>query len=362
MADPQPSATTSGQQPKPNTTYVSGIWVSYKIDFRTRFRSSLYSIGRILHIMNPTTDTPSDPYLEFGNIKKEKGFKDIDAYCTSLKNLYMDRKTHKLNRERWLVTDILTYKDKKGNAKHEYLVATVKYGDATVYMRLERKLRSSKIKSKLFGASSSQPKPIPPPDDSESSPDTDSPAADLPPDIKDPRNTGSFSKLASDGVTFSKLPWLDKAELVDIIKFREGHYVPMLHLAILARCVNSVAVAYHDLTQNCYFFAHVTCEALKELNPEHDLPPTYGKVKPASWRGLPVGFMFNDSKGMVKKVVGSFKGEMDTFKSDIHQAVNNPESEIYVAAMERETEERRKREEAEEEIKRLRALLEAKNT
>jgi len=343
--------------------------------------------------MNPTTDIPFD--LEFGNIDKEKGFMDIDSYCTSLKNLYMARKTHKLNRARWLVTDISTYKDKSGAAKHEYLVATVKNGKDTVYMRIERKLRNSKLKSKLFGGSSSKPITPVAPDDSESSPDTDSPAADLPAaDMKDPRNTGSFSKKASDGVTFSRVPLIGEAVLVDIIKFREGHYVPMPHLAILARCVNNVAAEYHVLTQNCYFFAHVMCEALKELNPEHDVPPTDGKAKRASWHGLRMGLLFNDSKGMVKKVVASFNGDRDTFHSDIHQAVNNPESEIYLAAkrqkeeaekkeneerckreeaerMENEErrkreeaermgdEERRKREEAEEEIKRLKAQLAA---
>ena len=196
--------------------------------------------------------------------------------------------------------------------------AAVKYGEHTAYMRIERKLRYSKLKKKL-GLGSSQPsKPITPASDSDPSPDTDSPTVDSPAaDAKDARNTGLFSKLASDGVTFSRAQWVDKAVLVDIIKFKEGHYVPMLHLAVLARCINNVAVEYNILTQNCYFFAHVTCEALKELNPEHELPPTHGKAKRGTWHGLALDFMYNDSKGMVKKVVASFNKEMDAFNSEV---------------------------------------------
>jgi len=170
------------------------------------------------------------------------------------------------------------------------------------------------------------------------------------------RNISIFSKLASDGVTFSDLnlplPWTDNAEVIDIINFEEGHYVPLVRLAVLARCVHNKAVEYNVLTQNCYFFAHVTCEALKELHPKHTLPPAQGKAKQGTWNGLPVALLFDE--GMVKKVVESFNDEMAMFDLYIHEAVNNTESDVFVAeqakrqeAEGREKEERRKREEAE---------------
>jgi hypothetical protein len=99
----------------------------------------------------------------------------------------------------------------------------------------------------------------------------------------------------------------------------------MLHLALLARCINNEAVQYSVLTQNCYFFAHVMCEALKELNPEHDLPPTHGKAKRGTWHGLALNVMYNDSgKGMVKKMVETFPDELKTFDSDVGHFPYNP--------------------------------------
>ena len=209
-----------------------------------------------------------------------------------------------------MITNVKTYKDMDSKYKHEYLIATAKYDDNVIYVRLERRVRKSEAKEAQEALTSRTPPSQPSnphetptsPDDSEPSPDNGTaPAAD------DPLKQRRIKKLASDDVSFWSKLSMDKAELVDAIEFKESDCFSLPELIVLAQCVHSFAIGYSLLFQNCFFFAQVMCEALKKLCPSYIVPQVKSKIKRGTWHGFPANNFYNlSAQSMVTTVVDEF--------------------------------------------------------
>ena len=315
MEKQQPSPVWQNTQPP---TSGVGLWVSYNVGVLTRLRTFVQSAGRFFGVMKPSTDTNElGPFLEFGNLDKGMGFKDIDSFCISLQNIYMRYTTQKIDRERWKVTRISMYKDTNTGAKHEYLLATMRYGKLKIYMRIERNVQKSKV-GNLVGSSAPALAAVPvTSDDSDPSPKSDSP-----PDAPISRKKGIWSKIASDEVSFStSLTELGTGSdtIVDVIDFNKDSHIPLPRLAVLVRCVNNLTSEYHLLTQNCYWFAHVTAEVLKELYPDHTVSTPQGAKRQGMWNSLPMHLFFKDSEDVVEKVVEAFPVQWNQFVMEVTQ-------------------------------------------
>jgi flagellar biosynthesis GTPase FlhF len=269
--------------------------------------------------MSPPNESP---LLEFECIDSGRGFQDVNAYCSSLLVLYTNPKTHKTAQDRWKIARILTYKD-AGDVQHEYLIAEARNGKEVVYMRIERK-------------------------------------------------AGPFTNIASDGVGFlTKMAYsvgiasdgvsffstlsnsIGKSVLVNDVSFTR--HFPMPRLVVLARCVNKSAEGYGIFGQNCYFFARVTCEALKRLHPDCRSSELPNKGKQGRWHWLPLPMKAAPKVDViVNEVVALFHKEWEAFNAEVgrlsqskREEEGRKRKEAERIAAEREKEERRKREEAE---------------
>lgn len=368
MAEQPPSAIPSTQKQNESLAYGRGVWISYKVDFRSRVRSSLHSVAQFLRIMS----RPSiEPMEEFNGLKEAVGFDHVEGFCTSLSNLYKSAATYSIDRNRWKVTRISTFKSTRG-VEHESLVAEVVCGRMIVYLRIERKLHKSQV-GKLFSSGKSSkesPKPQSS-DDSDPSPDS----ATYPRDDTRPTPTRSTSKIASDEITYSKaftsVVSYKREEWVDAIEFPEGKQLSLPQIAVLARCVNSLGRTYNLVGENCYWFAHVMVETAKLIQTGFE-PSTDSKIskkKRGSW-----GDFLTTKKPtpeLIEQAKSTYDRKWEAFNKDIYDTINNENSEIYQKerqkreeAEKQEKEERQKREEAErkhEEAERLAAKKEEEN-
>ncbi|KIL60183.1 hypothetical protein M378DRAFT_14346 [Amanita muscaria Koide BX008] len=377
MAEQPPSAIPSTQKQNESLAYGRGVWISYKVDFRSRVRSSLHSVARFLRIMSQSS---SEPMEEFNGLKEDVGFDHVEGFCTSLSNLYKSAATHSIDQSRWKVTRISTFKS-TGGVQHESLVVEVVCGRVIVYLRIERKLHKSGI-GKLFSrrkSSKASPK-TQTSDDSDPSPDSTT----YPRDATRPTPTRPTSKIASDEITYSgvftNVVSFNGEEWVDAVEFPEGKQLSLPQIAVLARCVNSLGRTYNLVSENCYWFAHVMVETAKLIQPDFK-PSTDSRISKKK-RGTWSGFLTTEkpTPELIEQAKFTYDRKWEAFNKDIYDTINNENSEIYqkerqkrqeaerlIAEKEKqEKEERRKREEAErlgaekdEEIKRLRAELAA---
>ena len=305
-------AAADAQQQSP---YSSGILVSYKTDWRTLLRTSFISLARFCGIMGPLTDSLADPFLEFRSIDKSKptGFEHIDSFCTALQQLYTSHKTHKLNKDRWKITSVSTYKDTNNTAKHEYLLATAKHGSHVVYMRIERRLQMPTAGAGSINLAGSLSSP--------SASGADLTGSDMMP-VSSGATIGKWSKLASDEIKFSKQPFGTTSDAqVDAIEFAPEADMTLARLAVLVQCVHRSAARYHLLARNCYWFAHVTVEALKALQgPTACISSApQDKGKQGTWGLVPASIFYRDKTEVIDGVVKAFPEKWMEFLSEVRE-------------------------------------------
>ncbi|KAM6490694.1 hypothetical protein JOM56_014037 [Amanita muscaria] len=359
MAEQPPAAIPSAQEQNELPTYGTGVWISYKIDFRTRVRSSLRSLARFLRIMSQPSN---DVFEEFKGLKAHAS--DVETYYYFLSDLYKSANTWSLDRNRWMITKISTYKS-TGLFEHECLVADVECEGQKVYLRFERK-RSKKPSKAPNGGDTSNAK-------SQASDDSD------PDNITDPSednrptggsSSGSSSRRALDTILFAKTleNLVNPTECVEVLQFSEGKGLSLSQITVLARCVNNTGRMYHLLKANCYWFAHLVVQTAKLIEKDCKAESKSNK-KPGEWlRFLPIT---KNEPEVIQDVKAKYDELWAKFDDDIHKSVNNESSPVFIAerkAKEEERkakeEERRKREEAErqvenaeERIKKLEAAL-----
>jgi hypothetical protein len=170
------------------------------------------------------------------------GCRFVNSYRDRLTTLYSKPETQHLPRNRWMVSEIRTYKDRKTKVKHEYLVATLKDQlEHTILFRIERRVR---YKSLI-----------------------------------------SFKQRVTDEISIIKPSDLNVKQLVEDIIFDPNSRVPSLpELIILACTVSDYSREYGDLAQynyNCYWFCYVMTEYLKG-HCSYNQPPKQG-----AWLLLP---------------------------------------------------------------------------
>ncbi|KIL54874.1 hypothetical protein M378DRAFT_18466 [Amanita muscaria Koide BX008] len=332
MAEQPPIAAPSTQEQNEMSTYGRGLWISYKVDIRTRLRSLLHSVARFLRIMSPSSH---DPLEEFKILKRRKtGFASVEGFYTSLLNLYKSAATCRIDHNRWKVTKISTFKSTHG-VQHESLLADVVCGEVTVYLRFERKLHKSRVGKLFSNRSKATPKAQ---TSDESDPSSDN--ATSPHDPTEPFVTRSLSKYASDEMTYStilKRVTSGDDECVDVVQFAEGKGLTLPQIAVLAYCVNSMGPDYSLVEENCYWFAFVMGETAKLIETDFTLEKT-SRRKRGSWGSLLTTAKPTDE--LIEKAKFLYNKKWDAFNKDIYDSINNENSEIY-------QEERRKREEAE---------------
>ncbi|KIL62432.1 hypothetical protein M378DRAFT_794334 [Amanita muscaria Koide BX008] len=346
MAEQPPAAIPSAQEQNELPTYGTGVWISYKIDFRTQFEGLRERVN------------------------------DVETYYLSLSNLYMSPKACSLDRDRWTVAQISTYKATNG-FEHESLVVEVECEGAKVYLRIERRRSKSKINKTPSNAT---PK-------TQASDDSDSPSDNAAGPPEDNRPTGGSSsslspKVAYDTIKFSEtLKGLIKGEeCIEVVRFSKGKRLSLSQITVLARCVNTMEQSYTVLKANCYWFAHLVVRTAGLIEPDCQVE-SISKKKPGEFLNFQA--ISKSERAMIKDVKVEYDKKWAKFNDDIHKAVNNENSPIYKQALQREEEERkakeeernakeeekrkreeaeRKAEQAEERIKKLEALLAAQAT
>jgi hypothetical protein len=289
MAEQPPTAIPSTQEQNESPTYGTGVWISYKKDLRTRLRSSLHSVARFLRIMSQPSH---DIFEEFRDLKAD--FSTVKSYYNFLSTFYKSPETWLLDRNRWKITKISTYKS-TGFFKHEYLVAEVKCEEETVYLRIERR----RSKSRASKAS----------DDSDPSSTED----DLP---TGGGSSGSSSKTAHDTITFAKAlkTIVNDKECVEVIQFSEGKGLSLSQITVLALCVNSMGRIYSLLKANCYWFAHLVVKAAMLIEPASDVK-LVSKTRPGEWLNL-LPITKSDSE-VIQEVKAAYDKLWKTFNEDV---------------------------------------------
>ena len=293
MAEQQPVAQSSNmaQATKPAPTYgKSALRVSYKVPLSVRLRYTLSSIARFLR-MTKSIHFQSKEFKPLNNAYR------VDSYRDYLCLLYATPKNSKLSRSHWKATEINTYKDHSTKVRHEYLIANLSDGNGgTVFLRIERRLQDSSAKA--FGkaimgrgsGSRSQTGPSPPRSG------TDSDSQDGATTTVNDGKAKKFKKNAVDEVTLYD-PDLAKSKeeiksqvLVERIVFDPEHQIPLPELVVLACAINDHSKEYHFFEKNCYWFCYCAVEALKKRHLGMQMPVN---GKPASWRGLPTGHLWD---------------------------------------------------------------------
>ena len=286
MAEQQPPAHISDvpQEESANNGKVV-LRLSYKVPFHVRLRSTINSVARFLRIMHRPYQNPEDAD-EFRPIKH--GYRFVDSYRDRLTLLYSKPETLHLDRKRWMISEIRTYKDKKTRVLHEYLIATVydHYGN-TVLFRIERRVRDSVVKSigkRLLpgsrkGSSSTSP-PVGTDLDHQEGVQVKKPS--------------KFMKRALDQVSIIKPSDLDVNQLpVEHIVFNSGHHVSLPELIILAYTISDFSREYHLTQSNCYWFCYIAIEYLKKHYPctQPELP---GRKQQGTWSMLVGNLVYKD--------------------------------------------------------------------
>jgi hypothetical protein len=273
---PQAHSSDDPQEESANNSKLI-LRLSYKVPFHIRLRSTVNSIARFLRIMQRPYENPEDAD-EFRPIKH--GYRFVDSYRDRLTLLYSKPETQHLDRKRWMISEIRTYKDRKTRVKHEYLIATVydQYGQ-TILFRIERRVRDSVIKSigKRFlpGSHTSASSSFPPAG-------TDL-ANQEGVQVKKP---SKFMKRALDQISIVKPSDLDPKQLpVEHIVFNSGHHVSLPELIILAYTISDYSREYHLTQSNCYWFCYIAIEYLKKHYP-HTQPKLPGRKQQGTWSML----------------------------------------------------------------------------
>ena len=278
MTEQQPQAHSSDvpqEEPANNGKLI--LRLSYKVPFHVRLRSTINSIARFLRIMQRPYENPEDAD-EFRPIKH--GYRFVDSYRDRLTLLYSKPETQHLDRKRWLISEIHTYKDRKTRVKHEYLIANVndQYGN-TVLFRIERRVRDSVIKSisQRFLPGSHKG----------ASPTSPTAGTDLTNEesvqVKKP---SKWMKRALDQISIVKPSDLDPKQLpVEHIVFDSGHHVSLPELIILAYTISDYSREYHLTQFNCYWFCYIAIEYLKKHYP-YTQPKLPGRKQQGTWSML----------------------------------------------------------------------------
>ena len=223
-----------------STTYnMPVLYVSYKVSFYTRLLNTLNAMTGFLGISSKSQSPNPQEAPEIKPINH--GHRYLESYRDRLCSLYTEPAYTRLSFERWKVSEIRTYKDTGSPVKHEYLVARVHDENSEILLRIERRVQD--------------------------------------PDTIEPNGQGSissmdkFKKVACDQITLLSPSTFKNDQLpVSHFQFHDGHHVPLPKLIVLACTVNDCDRTYNVLLRNCYWFCHVTSEALKKVFNFTDLP------------------------------------------------------------------------------------------
>lgn len=209
------------------------LYVSYKVSFYTHLLCTLNAMTSGLLGISRSRSTNPQEAPEIRPINH--GHRYLESYRDRLCSLYTEPACAHLSFDRWKVSEIRTYKDKGSQVKHEYLVATVHdENNMEILLRIERRIQD---------------------------PDTIEPngQSSLP-------STDKFKKVACDQITLLPPSTIKDDQLpVGHFRFHDGHHVPLPKLVVLACTVNEHCRIYNALLRNCYWFCHVTSEALKKM-------------------------------------------------------------------------------------------------
>lgn len=221
--------------------------------------------------MQPAYQDPEDAE-EFLPIKQ--GYQFADSYCDRLTLLYSRPETQHLSRERWRASEICTYRDRRKNVKHEYLVATLKDNLGNIVLiRFERGVQGSVIESivkSLF--------PI------ELEAGSTSPPAGADSAKQEAVHEQKSTKEAIDQISIVKPSDFNVTQVpVERVVFDPNNRVPSLpELIILARAIGSYSRRYHLTQYNYSWFCYLAIEYLKRhyLYPR---PHLTGRNDQATW-------------------------------------------------------------------------------
>jgi len=301
-----------------STTYnMPVLYVSYKVSFYTRFLNTLNAMtASFLGISSKSRGTNPKEAPEIRPINH--GHRYLESYRDRLCSLYTEPAYAHLRFERWQVSEIRTYKDKGCPVKHEYLVATVyDENNVEILLRIERRVQDA--------------------------------------DVNEPNGQSSLSsskKVACDQITLlSPSAFKDDQLPVSHLQFRDGHHVPLPKLVVLACTVNEHCRAYNALLSNCYWFCHVTSEALKKVF-NFTVVPVEGGSQQGWLYGLPL--CGNVDIGVVVK---EYHKAWDEFVQKIDEIKNNPNNEHTIAAKKLAAEERQRADILAREVRELRARM-----
>jgi hypothetical protein len=308
MAEQQPQAHSSAvPQEESANNGKSVLRLSYKVPFLVRLRSTFKTIAHFLRIMQAPYQNPEDAE-EFLPIKH--GYRFVDSYRDRLTLLYSKPETQHLDRRRWMVSEIRTYKDSKSNVKHEYLVATLydQYENEVLF-RIERRVRDSVIKSigkglipgSLTGANITSPPA-----------GSDSANQD---DLQE-KKSKKFMKRALDQISIVKPSDFTITQIpVEHIVFAPNHHVSLPELIILACTISDYSREYHLTQYNCYWFCYISMEYLKN----HYMsmrPQLAGRGLQGTWSWLSPGKVY---KEIDFKVIDK---NYDKFRNEFEQEVS----------------------------------------
>ena len=285
MTEQQPEAQSSNMaQAEPTSYGKSPLRVSYKVPFSLRLRYAITSIAHFFRIM------PAQPnYAESPEFLPIKNGERVQSYCTSLRMLYIDPKTSRLDRKHWKVAEIKTYKDKSTTVKHEYLIVTLSDGDrGEVFLRVDRRLQDSSAKAfgkALIGRRSSS---VPNPHSS----DSDSGKQDGAQPNEE--NANPFTKLAVDEVVIVT-PNLDKQKLVQHVMFESEKRVSLPQFIVLTCAINNYSSEYNLFWKNCYWFCFVAVVMLQKLS-TGSMPDLSARGQQGTWLGLRTDKLWTEVK------------------------------------------------------------------
>ena len=262
--------------------------LSYKAPFPVCLHSTI-NLKPIAHFLRTMQLTYQDAEHaeEFRPIKR--GYRYVEGYRDRLTILYSKPETQHLPRNRWTVSEIRTYKDRKTNLRHEYLVATLNDQlQNAILFRIERRVRDSVIKSigqGLIPGSLKGASPTPPP----AGPDS---ANQEGVQEKKPKK---FMKRAIDEISLIKPSDFNVSQVpVEHIVFDPNVRVPSLpELIILVCTISDYSREYHLTKYNCYWFCYIAIEYLK-LHYSYEQPPLADRGQQGTWSLLAIGKVYKD--------------------------------------------------------------------